>query len=392
MADGRALLAERLRARAPEIAQAVLVRLHGMEEDNPVRDVEYLDSLTEAVHKGVRYGIEVLGVGEDRAGEVPLAVLVQARHAARQRIPLATAQRRYLAAHMLLSRFALDEAKADLACDPADVAAAMEALGAAFEHLLASAAREYERDALAHPGSHEARLVERARRLLAGETADPSLLEYELGGHHLGLVARSAEARSLVRRLAGEVGHRSLILTPSSEELWAWLGKTRGPVDAGRVRDWLAANGDPSLPIGMGEPKSGPDGWRLTHHQARASLWIAAAKSAPVVEYTEAALTASMGRDPLLTASLREKYLLPLDKTKVGGDVLRTTLRSYFLAGRNCSSAAFALGVSRQTVSNRVQTAERCIGLPLSECQYALAAALSLEEIGCIPPPPDSLP
>jgi hypothetical protein len=363
-----------------------------MEEDSPVRDAEYLESLTDAVHKGVRYGIEVLAVGEDRAGEVPLAVIVQARHAARHRIPLETAQRRYMAAHMQLHRFALEEAEALPAGDAAGLATAMDALGAAFERLLVSAAKEYEYDARARPASHEARLVERARRLLAGETVDPSLLEYELGGHHLGLVAHSAEARPLVRRLVAEVGCRSLVLTPSSKELWAWLGRTQGPVDSARVRDWLATNGDPGLPIGMGEPKGGHDGWRLTHQQARASLWIAAAKSAPVVEYTEAALSASMGRDPLLTASLREKYLLPLDNAKVGGEVLRTTLRTYLRADRNCSSAAAALGVSRQTVTNRIQTAERWIGLPLSECQHALAAALSLEELGCITTPPDSLP
>ncbi|HSS43338.1 MAG TPA: helix-turn-helix domain-containing protein [Solirubrobacterales bacterium] len=372
--------------------QTVLARLHGMEEDSPVRDAEYLDSLAEAVHEGVRYGIEVLAVGEDRAGEVPLAVIVQARHAARHRIPLETAQRRYMAAHLQLNRFALEEAEALPAGDPVGLATAMEALAAVFERLLVSAAKEYEHDARARAGSHEARLVERVRRLLAGEMVDPSLLEYELGGHHLGLVAHSAETRPLVRRLAGKLGHRSLILTPSSEELWAWLGSTRGPIDAGKVRDWLASEGDSSMPIGMGEPKSGRDGWRLTHQQARASLWIAAAKSAPVVEYTGAALSAALGSDVLLTTSLREKYLLPLDNAKVGGEVLRATLRAYFGADRNSSCAAAALGISRQTVTNRIQTAERCIGLPLSECQYALVAALSLEELGCIPPPPNSLP
>ena len=142
----------------------------------------------------------------------------------------------------------------------------------------------------------------------------------------------------------------------------------------------------------MGEPKRGREGWRLTHRQAGASTWIAAAKSAPVVEYTGVALSASMRRDTLLTTSLQERYLLPLDGAKIGGDVLRATLRSYFRADRNSSSAAPALGISRQTVANRIQAAERCIGLPLSECHYALAAALSLEELGCITTPPDSLP
>jgi hypothetical protein len=50
-----------------------------MERDDPVRNAEYLESLAAAVRKGIGYGIEVLAVGEERAGEVPLALIVQAR-------------------------------------------------------------------------------------------------------------------------------------------------------------------------------------------------------------------------------------------------------------------------------------------------------------------------
>jgi hypothetical protein len=244
----------------------------------------------------------------------------------------------------------------------------------------------------ARPASHEARLVERARRLLAGELVDPSILEYDLTGHHLGLLAPATGARPLLRRLAAELDCRSLLLTPSPEELWAWLGSARGPVDAAAVRAWLSSEGDPDQPIGIGEPKRGREGWRLTHEQARTALWVADAKGAPVVEYTEAALQAAFGRDPVLTASLQERYLLPLAGGRDGGQMLRATLRSYFQAGGNSSSAAAALGVSRQTVANRLKTAEQCLDQPLDQCADALQAALSLEELGRISVPRDSLP
>ncbi len=363
-----------------------------MERDDPVRDVEYLESLADSVHKGVGYGIEVLAVGEERAAEVPLAVIVQARLAARHRIPLETALRRYLAAKVRLSDFVLEEAAAVEPCDPSLLRAAMAAQGAAFERLLATAAEEYGREAGSRPSSHEARLVERVQRLLAGELVDPSLLEYELSAHHLGLVACSTVTRPLVRRLAGEIGCRSLILTPSSDEMWAWLGSTREPLDPKVVRDWIAREGSAGLALGMGEPKSGRDGWRLTHEQARAAVWIAQARSVPVVEYAEAALLASMGRDAILTTTLQERYLLPLANARDGGQLLRATLRSYFQADKNSSCAAASLGVSRQTVANRLRTAERCIGQPLEECADALNAALSLEELGRLPDPPDFLP
>ncbi len=360
-----------------------------MERDDPIRDVEYLESLAHTVHKGVRYAIEVLAVGEERAGEVPLSAIVQARLAARHRIPLETALRRYVAAEKLLTDFVLEEAAG---IDPARLRAAMAAQGTAFERLVAIVTEEYGREARARPSSHEARRVERARRLLAGELVDPSILEYDLCGHHLGLVACSAEARPLIRALTGEVGCRSLILSGLNHGLWAWLGKSREPFDPAAIRGWLASKGTPDLPIGMGEPKSGRGGWCLTHEQARSAVWVARAKSAPVVEYTEAGLLASVGRDPVLTASLQERFLLPLAGARDGGQVLRTTLRSYFQADRNSSAAAAALGVSRQTVANRLQSVERHIGVPLSECADTLLAALTLEELGRVSDLPDSLP
>jgi hypothetical protein len=42
-------LAERLRARAPEIQQAILDRLQALEGDSPIRELEYLRGLNEAV-------------------------------------------------------------------------------------------------------------------------------------------------------------------------------------------------------------------------------------------------------------------------------------------------------------------------------------------------------
>jgi hypothetical protein len=389
VAEGRVLLAERLQARAAEIAQAIIDRLHGMERDAPVRDVEYLESLEDAVRKGIRYGIEVIAVGEDRAGEVPVAVTVQARLAARHRIPLATAMRRYQAAMTVLNTFVLGEAAALQDCDPSLLPTALAAQGAAFDRLFAAAADEYGQAERSRPASHEARLVEQVRRLLAGETADPALLGYELDGHHLGLVARSSQARALVRSLAKEIGCRSLVLAPSEEEMWAWLGSARDPVDAAAVRSWLDAHGDPGLPIGMGEAKSGLSGWRLTHLQAGEAVWVAAAKPAPAVEYREAAILISIARDPVFTTSLQESYLHPLSRTREP-ETLRKTLRMYFQTDGNGSSTASALGVTRQTVANRIRTAEQCIGLPLRECRDALQAALSLEELGRISVPPDS--
>lgn len=174
-----------------------------------------------------------------------------------------------------------------------------------------------------------------------------------------------------------------MILTPSPEELWAWLGRGSEPIDAAAVREWLAANGSPELPIGVGEPKSERSGWRLTHRQANAAVWVAKGQGAPFVAYPQAALLASLGRDALLTNSLHEGYLLPFTAERDGGEALRRTLRAYFRSNRNATSAGSSIGVSRQTVSNRVRLAERYLGQKLEDCGLVLEVALELEEIGC---------
>lgn len=69
-----------------------------------------------------------------------------------------------------------------------------------------------------------------------------------------------------------------------------------------------------------------------------------------------------MLQDSLLTASLRELYLAPLEQERNGGEVLRATLRAYFSAGRNVSSTAAALGVNRRTVANRLHRVEERLG------------------------------
>lgn len=96
-----------------------------------------------------------------------------------------------------------------------------------------------------------------------------------------------------------------------------------------------------------------------------------------------------MARNPVLMTSLEESYLHPLSQAREP-ETLRKTLRIYFQTDGNVSSAASALGITRQTVTSRIQTVERCIGVPLVECKAALQAALGLEELGRISLSPDS--
>jgi DNA-binding PucR family transcriptional regulator len=60
--------------------------------------------------------------------------------------------------------------------------------------------------------------------------------------------------------------------------------------------------------------------------------------------------------------------------------VLRQTLRAYFAAERNASSAAAALGVARHTIENRLRKIEERLDRRLSTCLAELEVALRVEE------------
>ncbi|HVD41525.1 MAG TPA: helix-turn-helix domain-containing protein [Solirubrobacterales bacterium] len=378
--EHRSLLAERLRSRAPEINQAVLDRLHGMEADNPVRELDYLQGLNEAVRKGVEYGIEVIAFGPDRAGPAPLALASQARLAARHRVPLDLVLRRYAAAKGILQQFVLSEAAAMPDLAPAPLGSALEAQESVLEQLIAVASKEHQQETSPPAPSAEARLGERAKRLLAGEPVDPAPLNYSLDGYHLGLVAPSSEVRPKLRELGAEIDGRLLAIAPHEGETWAWIGARR-PLDVDRVVKWASRAWPDATPLGIGEVAEGLPGWRRSHHQARAAAGLARPGSSPAVRYRDVAVIAGVAKDPLLVSSLWEMYLAPLDEE--GGRVpLRETLRAYFAADSNSSSASSALGVTRQTVSNRLLAVEERLELPLPKCADALQVALILEELG----------
>jgi len=58
---------------------------------------------------------------------------------------------------------------------------------------------------------------------------------------------------------------------------------------------------------------------------------------------------------------------------------LRKTLRAYFTTGRNITSAASALGVSRQTVGNRLRVIEEKLGRTIESCAPEIEVALRLD-------------
>lgn len=373
----RAELRVRLEARRPEIEQAILNRIEAV-SDFPEGDPEYLEGLRAAVSAAVDYAVDGVAHGEDRAAPVPAPLLAQARTAARREIGLDTILRRYFTGYTLLGDFLVQEADdAGLLKDVA-LKRLLRSQGALFDRLVVAVSEEHVREQDRQLGSPRERRAQRIRRLLAGELLDTAEFAYDFDGHHLGLACSGADAEEAIRGLTAPLDGHLFLVELGEDTVWSWLG-SRVATDPAELREVARSHLPTGLALGIGEPSAGLRGWRLTHQQARAALMVARGTAGGVARYLDVAPLASMLQDELLVVSLRELYLAPLERERDRGEVARRTLRAYFAAGRNVSSAAAALGVSRQAVGNRIRAIEDLLARPLDACAMDLEAALRIE-------------
>lgn len=378
--QARAELAVRLRARLPEIENATLARVYGIAAPARSADPRYVDGLRAAVLAAIDYGLESVEFDED-APAVPAILLAQARVAARSGVRLDTVLRRYVAGYALLGDFLVEEANQS-SLNGAVLKGLLRAQAELLERVLTAVSEEHTREEEGgeRRRSAEQRRAKRVEGLLAGRLIDTSDFAYGFDAHHLGLVVTGPGAEKHLRELAMTLDRRLLSIPRDQETVWAWLGalRTTDPRDL----EYLVLETWPThLCLAAGEPASGLAGWRMTHRQALAALPIAMRSSKRLTLYADVALLASVFQDDLLATSLRNLYLAPLANERDGGAGLRETLRAYFAAECNASSTAAALGVSRQTVINRVHAIENHLDRPLHTCMTELEVALRLDEL-----------
>jgi len=369
----------RLEARRPEIEQAILARLYSVSELTGAEESQYVEGMREAVSAALSYGLAVIELGEERTGPLPTALLTQARLAARSGVSLDTVLRRYLAGYTLLGDFLIQEARAGALLKGVAMQRVARAQAAVFDRLIAAVAEEYGREARGHITSPERRRVERIEGLLAGELLDTSELGYEFDVWHVGLVATGAGVCDGIRLLASQLDRRALLVDRGEGTVWAWLGGRR-PLAREDLEHRVSTAWPKERCLALGEPAHGLSGWRFTHQQASAAFPIAL-RNREVVRYADVAVLASSLQDDVLVGSLVGLFVSPLGDKQNGGDSLRETLRSYFAAGRQVSSAASALGVSRQTVAKRLRAVEDRVGRSLDDCAIELELALRLESL-----------
>jgi len=375
----RPVLYENLQSKRPEIERTVLTRVASIagteRSDNP----EYVHGLRAAVSAAIGLGLSAVENGERRAPPVPLAIFGQARLAARYGVDLDAVLHRYFAGHSLLSDFIMREAaQSEISLGISEVNHLVRDQVALFDRLVPAISDEYARETAELLKSPAERRATRVRRLLAGELLDTSEFAYEFGGWHTGLLASGLVDQGLISDLASALDRRVLLVTAREGTVWAWLGG-RERLDSAEVARAASSIWPSGASLAIGESSRDATGWRLTHEQARAALPIAQQGPTSIARYADHALLASMAQDDLLIASLHEIYLAPLAAESDGGSKLRETLRAYFAARGQISSAAADLRISRKTVSSHLSTVEKRLGRSLSSCAPELEAALRLE-------------
>ncbi len=374
----RSELVIRLRERLTEIEDAIFARARTLSESVGEEDPEYVAGLRATVSESLDFALAHIEKGEEWMGPIPSTAAEQARRSARAGVRLDTVLRRYAAGDRLLGDFIMDEADR---FPSQDLRKVLRTHGPQVDRLMAAVATEYMDEVARMRRSPTQRLAERVQRLVAGESpADIGGLEYTFDAWHLGMIVKGVKAEACARSLAAGLDSQVLIVPRGSGIVWVWLGARR-PLAAPDVERMLSDGvaGDASLAVG--EPRSGLDGWRLTHREAQAAQEVMLRKPQRLTRARDVILLAAVLRDDALTRSLIETYLAPLEGHGDSGAVLRETLRAYFSAGLNAATAAAALTVDRHTVQRRLRKVEEALGRLLPDCHAELMVALSLEEL-----------
>jgi DNA-binding transcriptional regulator YdaS (Cro superfamily) len=370
-------LADRLVMRRAEIEDAISNRVLAVASPPVAAGPEYVAGLRAAIVAGVALGIEAIRRGDQDVPRIPVELLEQARLAARSGVGLDTVLRRYLAGHALLGDFAVGEAEERV--PPTEMKRLFRRLAGPVDRVLDEVTAAYTTESRVQSRDTSTRQAERIERLLAGEVLDADL-GYDLSGEHVGIVVAGPQAVDGLRATSQLFGGQLLLVQRERDVVWAWLRSIEPRADD--VLDRAIANFFPAdAPLAVGEPGSGPTGWRMTHRQARAAFSIAERGVSAPVHYADVALVASVLQDDLLLTSLRRLYLEPFQKDRDGGTAIFETIRAYLKAGHSISAAASLLGVSRTTVSKRLQLVETRLSRSLDAYAADLDLALRLHTV-----------
>jgi DNA-binding PucR family transcriptional regulator len=227
--------------------------------------------------------------------------------------------------------------------------------------------------------SQSADRLEAVRRALTGEVAS-DVLGYSLDGPHLASVALGRKALESQRLLAWELSGDLLSVQVDRDTAWGWVEFSNGPETDLRRR--LRAFRPPAVCVAIGALGLGSQGFRESHLQALAAERVARMSGATLTVYEDVALEALALEDIDAARRFVRHVLGDLVEENLRARELLATLRAYFAAGQQASSAGALLGVHERTVGPRLRAVEtRLGGRSVASMHAELEVALRLHDL-----------
>jgi hypothetical protein len=228
------------------------------------------------------------------------------------------------------------------------------------------------------PSGEQRRLLA-VKGLLDEDPSAPSLDDFDLERHHLGILAWGEEPQSAVRGLAAPLERPTLITGPVGGVYWAWLSGSR-PFDLHEERLLERFEPAPGSALALGQPAYGAAGFRASHRQARRARWASCASEQPLVRYAQVAAVSLASENESEARRFVARELRGIEDDSPDSQRIRETLIAYFAAEHNAASAAARLGIHQQTVANRLRAVEQRLGRPVGSRRLELELALRLRD------------
>jgi DNA-binding PucR family transcriptional regulator len=231
--------------------------------------------------------------------------------------------------------------------------------------------------------------LDSVRTIVAGESVNTEqasrLLNYSLSAEHIAIIAStdrsgsSAYARPrifvdrFISQLSGPIA--KLIVPVGTQTLWVWLAYNAQP-----SLDSIATLPKvPGVNVAIGQPGRGVEGFRRSHHQARAVDRLRLACAQPrvgLIEHRNVELQTLLLADLDAGRDFALRQLGPLAGSDPRAVELRDTLQLYLTCDRSLNKVAEIKHISRNTVTYRVQQALELCGHKLGTSTAKLYAAI----------------
>lgn len=388
-------VATELRDEAPRLTQSMVTRMQAVlpavmpDAQTVAENVVSTAQSIEALADGLAEGLDPCGL------ELPAATVAFAQAGVHRQVPPSQLVRAYRLGHEVVWQWCFER----IAWRCEDTAALRTATelftGWTFayadtaitrvEEAVESERERWLRSALAARGAAITAIISGEER---NQNRASNRLRYALGHDHLGLAAavvnRAGEddpqevLAQAVSRLAAIVDATAHLAHPTGVTTCvAWVSRARVFTEQDNAA--LVGCQLPSLRIGVGDPGRGLEGFRRSCIEAGHARRVAGeANLTGVVLYRDLAVPALASVDSELAATFVHRVLGPLAGTDDAAQRAAEALSIYLDESRSRTKAAARLHVHPNTVTYRVQQAERILGRRIDAASLDLRVALAL--------------